>query len=129
MQKIKSIVVVIMVITATVLGLTACRNCCNKDGKCKREMCCSKDCCKHCDGKACCDGKDCKEKCEKMCSEGKCCKKDSASCMKDGKKDCCKKDSMSMKGMSMYACPMHKDITSDKPGKCTKCGMEMEKAK
>ncbi len=24
-----------------------------------------------------------------------------------------------------YACPMHKDETSDKPGKCPKCGMDM----
>ena len=30
--------------------------------------------------------------------------------------------------MSMiYACPMHPDVTSDKAGKCSKCGMELEK--
>ncbi len=28
-----------------------------------------------------------------------------------------------------YSCPMHPDITSDKAGKCTKCGMELEKKK
>lgn len=27
----------------------------------------------------------------------------------------------------MYACPMHPDVTSDKPGKCLKCGMNLEK--
>jgi hypothetical protein len=27
----------------------------------------------------------------------------------------------------MYVCPMHPDVTSDKPGKCPKCGMELEK--
>jgi len=26
-----------------------------------------------------------------------------------------------------YVCPMHTDVTSDKSGKCTKCGMTMEK--
>src|SRR6266540_848698 len=24
-----------------------------------------------------------------------------------------------------YSCPMHPDVTSDKPGKCTKCGMDL----
>jgi len=24
-----------------------------------------------------------------------------------------------------YSCPMHPEVTSDKPGKCTKCGMEL----
>lgn len=24
-----------------------------------------------------------------------------------------------------YSCPMHPDVTSDKPGKCTKCGMAL----
>lgn len=26
-----------------------------------------------------------------------------------------------------YTCPMHTDMKSDKPGKCTQCGMEMKK--
>jgi hypothetical protein len=26
-----------------------------------------------------------------------------------------------------YSCPMHPDVTSDKPGKCSKCGMELVK--
>ncbi len=25
-----------------------------------------------------------------------------------------------------YACPMHPDVTSDKPGKCSKCGMDLK---
>lgn len=29
--------------------------------------------------------------------------------------------------MSKFVCPMHPDITSDKPGKCPKCGMKLEK--
>ncbi len=32
-----------------------------------------------------------------------------------------------MAGKAAYACPMHKDVTSDKPGKCPKCGMDMAK--
>jgi transcription initiation factor IIE alpha subunit len=24
-----------------------------------------------------------------------------------------------------YTCPMHPDVTSDKPGKCSKCGMDL----
>ncbi|MEP6845902.1 MAG: heavy metal-binding domain-containing protein [Panacibacter sp.] len=24
-----------------------------------------------------------------------------------------------------YSCPMHPDVTSDKPGKCSKCGMDL----
>lgn len=27
---------------------------------------------------------------------------------------------------TMYQCPMHPEVTSDKPGKCSKCGMELE---
>ncbi len=28
---------------------------------------------------------------------------------------------------AIYVCPMHPDITSDKPGKCSKCGMDLKK--
>ena len=27
----------------------------------------------------------------------------------------------------VYTCPMHPEVTSDKPGKCLKCGMNLEK--
>ena len=27
---------------------------------------------------------------------------------------------------SIYQCPMDPEITSDKPGKCSKCGMDLE---
>jgi len=30
---------------------------------------------------------------------------------------------------SMYTCPMHADVTSDKPGECPKCGMDLKKTK
>lgn len=28
---------------------------------------------------------------------------------------------------AVYVCPMHADITSDKPAKCSKCGMDLKK--
>lgn len=28
---------------------------------------------------------------------------------------------------ALYACPMHPEVTSDKPGTCPKCGMNLEK--
>ena len=28
-----------------------------------------------------------------------------------------------------YSCPMHPEVTSDKPGKCSKCGMDLVKSK
>lgn len=31
--------------------------------------------------------------------------------------------------MMKYSCPMHPDVASSDPGKCTKCGMDLTKAK
>lgn len=28
-----------------------------------------------------------------------------------------------------YSCPMHPEVTSDKPGKCSKCGMDLTQSK
>jgi transcription initiation factor IIE alpha subunit len=28
-----------------------------------------------------------------------------------------------------YVCPMHADVKSDKPGKCSKCGMDLKEVK
>lgn len=33
----------------------------------------------------------------------------------------------SMKTSMAYACPMHADVKSDKPGACPKCGMDLKK--
>ena len=33
------------------------------------------------------------------------------------------------KEKSMYSCPMHPDMVMDKPGKCSKCGMDLTKSK
>jgi hypothetical protein len=34
-----------------------------------------------------------------------------------------------MKAMAKYSCPMHPEVTGDKPGKCSKCGMDLTKSK
>ena len=34
-----------------------------------------------------------------------------------------------MKMGAMYSCPMHKDVVSDKAGKCSKCGMDLTQSK
>ena len=59
--------------------------------------------------------------------------------MKDGKKMMMKEgecmemsgkmctDKMKNMSAAMYSCPMHPGVTSDKPGKCPKCGMALEK--
>ena len=30
-----------------------------------------------------------------------------------------------METAKTYTCPMHPEVKSDKPGKCSKCGMEL----
>ncbi len=59
--------------------------------------------------------------------------------MKDGKKmmmkdgDCMEMsgkmctDKMKKMSAAMYSCPMHPEVTSAKPGKCSKCGMALVK--
>ncbi len=34
-----------------------------------------------------------------------------------------------MESMAMYSCPMHPEVTSNKSGKCSKCGMALVKKK
>ncbi len=38
-----------------------------------------------------------------------------------------KSSSQENMGAAIYTCVMHPEVTSDKPGKCTKCGMELVK--
>jgi len=33
---------------------------------------------------------------------------------------------MENKPEAVYTCPMHSEVKSDKPGKCPKCGMNLE---
>ena len=37
-----------------------------------------------------------------------------------------KQDTLQQTGAT-YVCPMHPEVTSDKPGQCSKCGMDLEK--
>lgn len=38
-----------------------------------------------------------------------------------------KEKTQMQKGSVYYTCPMHPDVKMDKPGKCPKCGMTLEK--
>jgi hypothetical protein len=58
-----------------------------------------------------------------MMKEGDCMEMSGKMCSDKMKKEMMKKDKMVMN----YACPMHPEVTSDKPGKCSKCGMDMVK--
>lgn len=112
-----------------------------------------KDCCMMKDGKMMCmkDGKiipmdkDMKMKNGTTCMvNGECVMKDGkkmkmkeGDCMDmDGKMDKCsmtpksKKTKSKKHTMAMtYVCPMHAEVTSDKPGKCSKCGMDLVEKK
>src|SRR3972149_447527 len=35
-------------------------------------------------------------------------------------------NNMNIENSTIYICPMHKEVTSDKPGRCPKCGMRLE---
>lgn len=40
-----------------------------------------------------------------------------------------KKTATTAKRQANYSCPMHPDVKSNKPGKCTKCGMDLTLSK
>ena len=68
----------------------------------------------------------------KLMTNGECITKDgkkmmmkNGDCMEMSGKMCT--DKMKNMGAMMYHCPMHSDVTSDKPGKCPKCGMNLVK--
>ena len=68
-----------------------------------------------------------------MMKEGDCMdmsgKMDKCSMMSNDKKSSTVKKS-SHENMAMtYTCPMHPEVTSDKPGKCPKCGMDLVEKK
>ncbi len=41
---------------------------------------------------------------------------------------CCKYDRKNATAAALYTCPMHPEVTSDAPGKCSKCGMDLTKS-
>jgi hypothetical protein len=123
----------------------------------KREDGTMKDCCLMKDGKMMCmrDGKampmdqdmtmkngtKCMTNGECIMKDGKKMKMKEGQCIDmDGKLDKCnmmgkemkagtkkKGDNKAMSGI--YTCPMHPEVTSDKPGKCPKCGMDLVEKK
>jgi hypothetical protein len=60
-----------------------------------------------------------------MMKEGDCMEMSGKMCSDKMKKNMMKKGKMAMN----YSCPMHPEVTSDKPGKCSKCGMDLTKSK
>ena len=60
-----------------------------------------------------------------MMKEGDCMEMSGKMCSDKMKMEMMKKDKMVMN----YACPMHPEVTSDKPGKCSKCGTDLTKSK
>ncbi len=54
-----------------------------------------------------------------------CCEKCKEAFIKNPEKSIEKKAEMK----EVYTCPMHPEVKSDKPGKCSKCGMNLEKKK
>ena len=108
-----------------------------------------KDCCMMKDGKMCCvkDGKTMPMDKDMTMKNGAKCMVNGECIMKDGKKMKMKEgECMDMNGKmgkcdmmhekhkgenktSTYTCSMHPEVTSDKPGKCSKCGMELIKKK
>jgi hypothetical protein len=105
----------------------------------KKQM--MKDCCMMKDGKMMVmkDGKTMPMKKDMVMKNGTKCMTNGECTMKDGKKmmmkngDCmemsgkmCNDKMKKMEAMD-YSCPMHSGVTSNKPGKCSKCGMDLVK--
>ncbi len=107
-----------------------------------------KDCCMMKEGKMCCmkngktmpmdkdmtmkNGTKCMTNGDCIMKDGKKMKMKEGECMDiDGKMDKCDMMHKTVKDdknkVTTYACPMHPEVTSTKPGKCSKCGMALEK--
>ncbi|NBU82379.1 MAG: hypothetical protein EBS55_12100 [Flavobacteriaceae bacterium] len=121
----------------------------NTSAQTKTKKAMMKDCCMMKDGKMMCmkDGKMMPMDKDMKMKNGTTCMKNGECVMKDGKKMTMKDgDCMDMNGkmdkcsmmtkskkmktkkhtMAMtYTCPMHPEVTSDKPGKCPICGMDL----
>ena len=100
-----------------------------------------KDCCMMKDGKMMVmkDGKIMPMKKDMVMKNGTKCMTNGECITKDGKKmmmkngDCMEMsgkmctDKMKKMAAMTYTCPMHAEVTADKPGKCPKCGMNLVK--
>ncbi|WP_293892817.1 DUF6799 domain-containing protein [Flavobacterium sp.] len=145
MKNTKMIARMFSVMLLIALSLTASNT--NAQTKTKKAM--MKDCCMMKDGKMMCmkDGKTMPMTKDMKMKNGTTCMTNGECVMKDGKKMTMKeghcidmngkmdKCSMMMKTKKMktkkhtmamtYTCPMHPEVTSDKLGKCPKCGMDL----
>lgn len=128
---------------ASLLIMILCLATTNASAQTKKESANTKECCMMKDGKMmhCKDGitmpmeKDMTMKNGTVCMvNGECVMKDrkkmtmkEGECMDmNGKMDHCKKTDSKA---TVYTCSMHPEVTSDKPGKCPKCGMDLIKKK
>jgi hypothetical protein len=127
----------------SMLMLVVCFTATNSFAQMKTDSVMMKDCCMMKDGKMMQmkDGKMMPMKKDMTMKNGTKCMTNGECVMKDGKKmkmkegDCMdmsgKMDQCSMMNKDTksttvtYACPMHPEVTSDKSGKCSKCGMDL----
>ena len=56
-------------------------------------------------------------------------KMDKCAMMSKDTKSATEKKSEKQNMATTYTCPMHPEVTSDKPGKCPKCGMDLVEKK
>ncbi len=136
---------------ASMLMLVVCFTATNSFAQTKSDSTAMKDCCMMKNGKMRCmkDGKSTPMEKDMTMKNGTKCMTNGECIMKDGKKmqmkegecmdmsgkmDKCsmmekdsKKKTEKMNVAMTYACPMHPEVTSDKAGKCPKCGMDLEK--
>ena len=143
----------ISVVFASMLILILCLTTSNSFAQTKTKSAMMKDCCMMKDGKMMVmkDGKTMPMEKDMTMKNGTKCMTTGECTMKNGKKmmmkegDCmemsgkmgkCSMMNKSMKSSSMkksksmatvYTCPMHPEVTSDKAGKCSKCGMDLVK--
>ena len=139
---------------ASMLLLVVCFTATNAIAQTKTKAATMKDCCMMKDGKMMCmmDGKMMPMEKDMTMKNGTKCMTNGECMMKDGKKMMMKDgDCMDMNGKmdkcammmkdtkthsehksvkhdmaTTYTCSMHPEVSSDKPGKCPKCGMDLE---
>lgn len=134
---------VISTVFASLLMMVLCFTATNSLAQAKKEPI-MKDCCMMKNGKMMCmkDGKTMPMDKDMTMENGTVCMTNGECVMKDGKKmkmkegECMdmsgkieKCDKMKHEKSVVYTCTMHPEITSDKPGNCSKCGMELVKKK
>lgn len=128
---------------AAMLIMVLCFTTTNTSAQTKTKSTTSKECCMMKDGKMMHhkDGVCMPMEKDMTMKNGTVCMVNGECVMKDGKKMTMKEgECMDMSGKMdkckkhdpkeiVYTCSMHPEVTSDKPGKCPKCGMELVKKK